>query len=195
MSTYKFVRLADDLDKMGLHYEAATVDLIIKISTTDIAPPIRRFFTEVIKRLANALHDPGNKMDPKSYDIIVNILESVLTSGRYTAQTIGPETMQYIGDVELGMVDGILALEDDLMKIIDYIRKEKDPEKLETLKRDQVSMSAKLKELKEKIKKIVYGHRAEDVKKLNKMVDYMDKRRQQRGESIRGIPAFGLEHV
>ena len=195
MSIYKLVKLADELDRIGLHYEASTIDIIIRLATADIEQNVRRFFTEVVKRLTSALHDQKNPMDPRSYDVIINILESALISGRYSAQTISPETMQYVGDVELGMVDGILALEDDLMEIIDYIRKEKDPAKLETLKNDRKSMSNKLQSLKEKIRQIMNGLRVDDIDKFNKMIAYMDKRRQQRGESIRGIPAFGLEHI
>lgn len=195
MSIYTLVKLADQLDKSGLHYEASTIDIIIRLATADIEANVRRFFTEVVKRLTSALQDQKNPMDPRSYDVIINILESVLISGRYVAQTVGPETMKYVGDVELGMVDGILALEDDLMEIIDDIRKEKDPAKLETLKKDQKSMYNKLNSLKERTTQILNGLRADDMEKFNKMIEYMNKRRQQRGESIRGIPAFGLEHI
>jgi FtsZ-binding cell division protein ZapB len=173
----KLIRIADALDSTGFKKEANMIDNLIR-KTADNNNVIHDFVADLIMAFKDtaAKQNIFPTINEKSLPEILQVISDTLEKKAYNAGVSGLEILKQLENPVRQIVDGILALEDDIPKVLKDISESKDELEKKSLESEYQSIRMQLGNLRKRVDELKNGRRTQDIQQYKELQDYAKSR-------------------
>ena len=165
----RLIKVANTLDKLGMHEYANQIDLIILAggqrsrAVDDFIITLKRAYENVAKH-ANVMPTINDKSLPE----ILRVIDILAEHGNFTGPDVSAETVKGLEDESNTAVESMMELERSISELSSAIDTEKDPMKKQELQRNLEHNRKKLGEIQATVDTWRNGRRKGDTEKYQR---------------------------
>jgi len=175
--TNKLIKIADVLDAAGFKKEADFVDKLTE-ETTRHNKVIYNFVENLVAAFKNIARQQNisSAINGKSLPAILQVINNTLEKKEYDDHVLNMETLKQLEDPIRRIGDGVLALEDDMPKILKDVSDSKNEMEKRNFEHEYQDAQKKLKNLYDRVQELKDGRRAQDIQQYEELKNYLKSR-------------------